>query len=88
MNTQNIELNKIKAKIKALASKTIDAGCTEHEASEAMAMVGRLLAQYNLSMSEIDVREQVCKTIYIKAKGQRYCFGRSGSCQGLVFFQL
>lgn len=59
------ELNKIKAKIRALSNKTIDNGCTENEAMAAMAMVGRLLNQYNLTMTEVDVREQVCKTVYI-----------------------
>jgi hypothetical protein len=67
MNTQNTELAKVKARIKALSNKTIDRGCSEHEAEQAMAMVGRLLAQYNLTMSEIDVREAVCTTIRIPA---------------------
>ena len=62
---QTDELKKIKLKIFALAQKTIENGCTEHEAMSAMAMVGRLLSQYNLNMSEIDVREQICKTLNI-----------------------
>jgi hypothetical protein len=63
--SQNVELQKIKARIKALASKTVDRGCSENEAMAAMAMVGKLLNQYNLTMSEIDVREQVCSSITI-----------------------
>lgn len=62
---QNTELASIKNKIKAMSLRTVENGCTEHEAMAAMAMVGRLLAQYNLTMSEIDVREQVCTTVYI-----------------------
>jgi hypothetical protein len=62
---QTDELKKIKLKILALTQKTIENGCTEHEAMSAMAMVGRLLLQYNLNMSEIDVREQLCKTLNI-----------------------
>lgn len=54
------ELSKVKAKIKALAAKTIEAGCSEHEALQAAEMVGRLLDQYNLSMDEVDIREEVC----------------------------
>ncbi len=54
------ELTKVKAKIKALAAKTVEAGCSEHEALHAAEMVGRLLDQYNLSMDEIDIREEVC----------------------------
>jgi hypothetical protein len=69
--SQNAELIKIKLKIKALASKTVEAGCSEHEANQAMEMVGRLLEQYHLSMDEIDVREQKCKTIHIEARGAR-----------------
>src|SRR3712207_1466055 len=54
------ELSKVKAKIKALAAKTIEAGCSEHEALQAAEMVGRLLDQYNLSMDAIDIRAEVC----------------------------
>lgn len=54
------ELAKVKAKIKALAAKTVEAGCSEHEAMHAAEMVGRLLDQFNLSMDEIDIREEVC----------------------------
>jgi Protein of unknown function (DUF2786) len=59
------ELDRIKFKIKALASKTIAAGCSEHEAMSAMLGVGRLLSQYNLTMEECDVRESPCKTIFL-----------------------
>lgn len=69
--SQNAELSKVKARIKALSNKTVERGCSEHEAMEAMAAVGRLLTQYNLTMNEIDVREQICKTITIQLPGQR-----------------
>jgi hypothetical protein len=69
--SQKTELNNIKLKIKALAAKTVDAGCTEHEAMAAMAHAGRLLEQYNLTMEEIDVRQQVCRTLRIDTKGRR-----------------
>ena len=58
--SQNNELDKVKARIKALASKTTDSGCTEAEAMNAAIKVGKLLEQYNLEMSEVDVREQKC----------------------------
>lgn len=60
----NDKLTAIKLKIKALAEKTVANGCTEHEALAAMAMVGKLLEQYNLSMDECDVRKQSCRTEY------------------------
>ena len=61
------ELDKIKFKIKALAAKTVAAGCSEQEAMSAMLGVGRLLSQYNLTMQECDVRESACKTLLIDA---------------------
>jgi hypothetical protein len=60
MTKQNDELIRVKLKIKALAAKTLDNGCTEHEAMTAATKVGELLEQYNLSMSECDVRQERC----------------------------
>ena len=54
---QTTELTRVKARIKALAEKTVSNGCTEAEAMAAAEMVGRLLERYALSMEEIDVRE-------------------------------
>src|SRR3954451_1864406 len=67
----NSELAKVKAKIKGLAAKTVDAGCSEHEAMHAAEMVGRLLDQYNLSMDEIDIREEVCVLGEVPAGSKR-----------------
>src|SRR3982751_2797802 len=67
----NSELAKVKAKIKALAAKTVEAGCSEHEALHAAEMVGRLLDQYNLSMDEIDIREEVCVLGEVPAGSKR-----------------
>ena len=57
---QTTELTRVKARIKALAEKTVSNGCTEAEAMAAAEMVGRLLERYALSMEEIDVREAQC----------------------------
>jgi hypothetical protein len=65
------ELDKVKAKIDALTKKTVENGCSEHEAMSAMAMVGRLLAAYKLTMEEIDVRSSPCVTVYINVNRQR-----------------
>jgi hypothetical protein len=70
-NSQYTELEKVQLKIKALAAKTVENGATEAEAVSAMHVVGRLLAQYNLTMNEIDVREQKMKTIKIVTNRQR-----------------
>lgn len=73
MNTSQLsELDRIKLKIKALANKTVENGCSEEEAMSAMQGVGRLLLQYNLTMSELDVRQTPCRTVEIKTEGSRH----------------
>lgn len=67
---QNDELAKVKAKIKALTEKTVSRGCTENEALLAATLIGKLLDQYNLTMEEIDVREERCVTLYHKRTGK------------------
>lgn len=54
------ELAKVKARIRALAAKTVDRGCSEAEAMAAAAKVGELLAVYGLSMGEVELREEAC----------------------------
>ncbi len=68
---QTSELIRVKARIKALAEKTVSNGCTEAEAMAAAEMVGRLLERYALSMEEIDVREQRCVQIELPIGGKR-----------------
>lgn len=68
---QNNELTKIKARIKALAEKTVQNGCSEAEAMSAAKMVGKLLELYSLSMDEIDIREEPCITLTKKWDGAR-----------------
>ena len=52
------EKESIKAKIRALAAKSVANGCTEEEAMSAMAAVGRLLEKYNLSMDEVEMAKE------------------------------
>jgi hypothetical protein len=68
---QTTELSRVKARIKALAEKTISNGCTEAEAIAAAEMVGRLLERYALSMGEIDIREERCVQLEVPIGGQR-----------------
>lgn len=76
MNTsQYSERDRIKLKIKALLTKTVDNGCSEQEAMAAMQGVGRLLTQYNLTMNELDVRDASYKTAVIKYAGSRHPVG-------------
>jgi hypothetical protein len=68
---QATELSRVKARIKALAEKTVSNGCTEAEAMAAAEMVGRLLERYALSMEEIDLREQSCVQVEVPIGGKR-----------------
>ena len=68
---QTTELTRVKARIKALADKTVSNGCTEAEAMAAAEMVGRLLERYALSMEEIDVREQRCVQVEVPIGGKQ-----------------
>jgi len=68
---QTTELSRVKARIKALAEKTVSNGCTEAEAMAAADMVGRLLERYALSMEEIDVREERCVQVEVPIGGKR-----------------
>jgi uncharacterized protein DUF2786 len=61
----------VKARIKALAEKTVSNGCTEAEAMAAAEMVGRLLERYALTMEEVDVRAARCQQVEIPIGGQR-----------------
>ncbi len=57
---QTTELEKVKARIRALAARTVERGCSEAEALAAAAKVGELLEVYGLSMSEVELREESC----------------------------
>ena len=69
--SQTTELTRVKARIKALAEKTVSNGCTEAEAMAAAEMVGRLLERYALSMEEIDVREARCVRVEVPIGGRQ-----------------
>jgi hypothetical protein len=58
---QQSELSRVKARIRALAAKTVERGCSEAEALAAAAKVGELLDVYGLSMGEIELREEACE---------------------------
>jgi Protein of unknown function (DUF2786) len=58
--SQTIERARVKARIKALAEKTVANGCTEPEAMSAAEMVGRLLERYALTMDEVEIRAARC----------------------------
>ena len=69
--SQTTELARVKARIKALAEKTVANGCTEAEAMSAAEMVGRLLERYALGMDEIEVRATRCVQVEVPIGGRR-----------------
>ena len=69
--SQTAELVRVKARIKALAEKTVANGCTEAEAMTAADMVGRLLERYALTMDEIEVREARCVQAEVPLGGRQ-----------------
>jgi hypothetical protein len=68
---QNEELDRVKARIKALTERTVDRGCTEAEAMAAAEMVGRLLERYALTMQEVDVRAEPCVQVQVPLGGRK-----------------
>lgn len=66
---QQTELTKVKGRIRALAAKTVERGCSEAEAMAAAAKVGELLEVYGLSMSEVELREEACVQARVTALG-------------------
>ncbi len=51
------ERDKISAKIRALLAKTVENGCTEDEAIAAAQVAAKLLEKYNLTVDEVELRE-------------------------------
>ncbi|MBU8544193.1 MULTISPECIES: DUF2786 domain-containing protein [Roseomonadaceae] len=61
----------MKARLRALAAKTIDRGCSEAEAMMAAQKVGELLEVYGLTMSEVELRDEPCLQRDIVITGPR-----------------
>nr|WP_232478795.1 DUF2786 domain-containing protein [Roseomonas rosulenta] len=58
--SQQTELDRVKGRIRALAARTVDRGCSEAEALAAAQKIGELLEIYGLSMSEVELRQEAC----------------------------
>jgi hypothetical protein len=56
-NTKDKDVDRIAAKIRALLSKTTDNGCTESEAVAAANKVASMLAEHELTLDEVKIRE-------------------------------
>lgn len=54
------DLDKLKTRLQALRAKTIANGCTEAEALAAAAKVAELLDRHDLSLSDLEIRDEQC----------------------------
>jgi len=54
-------LDKLKTRIQGLRAKTIDNGCTEGEALLDAAKVAELLDRYDLSLTDVEIRDAPCE---------------------------
>lgn len=76
------DLDKLVARIQALRAKTVEQGCTEHEALAAAEKVAELLDRYGLSVSELDLRNQTCEGIGVDTGRKRR--GPIDDCVGTI----
>lgn len=58
-------------KIKALQAKTPENGCTEEEVIEASRIIGILLDEYNLTMTDVELGSQRCVERFIMTDSKR-----------------
>jgi hypothetical protein len=65
------ELDKLIGRIQALRAKTVEQGCTEHEALAAAEKVAELLDRYGLSLSELDLQQQSCEGVAVETSRKR-----------------
>ena len=69
---QTNELDRVKARIKALAEKSVSNGCTEAEAIAAAEMVGRLLEELRQSFAAAGIEvDLAAKPIFADARSTR-----------------
>ncbi|KIL97602.1 hypothetical protein CCC_00663 [Paramagnetospirillum magnetotacticum MS-1] len=62
------DLDKLKGRLQALRAKTIANGCTEEEALAAAAKVAQLLDQHDLSISDLELRQEQCEQSAIETR--------------------
>ena len=65
------ELDKLKARIQALRAKTIENGCTEEEALSAAAKVAEMLDRHDLSLTDVELRDEACERIAFETRRKR-----------------
>jgi hypothetical protein len=65
-------LDKLKTRIQGLRAKTTENGCTEGEALSAAAKVAELLDRYDLSLTDVEIRDAPCeRRVYETRRNKR-----------------
>lgn len=67
--SQNVELAKVKLRIKKYLNVRPERGYTENECNKAMTELGELLEQYNINLSELDIAEESCVHKFFSVAG-------------------
>lgn len=57
---QNSERDRVIGLIRKMMARTTGNGCSNAEMEESLAKIGQYMEQYDISMSEVDIREGVC----------------------------
>ena len=68
MPTDTTVRDKIAKKIRALQTRTTDRGCTEAEALTAAAVAAKLMAEHDLTMTDVEIGEIECRAVHIDTK--------------------
>ena len=63
--------DRLKTRIQGLRSKTTDNGCTEAEALLAAAKVAELLDRYNLSLTDVEIRNGQCEQRHYETRRKK-----------------
>jgi hypothetical protein len=71
LSTTTVGLEKLRARIQALRSKTLENGCTENEALSAAAKVAELLDRHDLSLADIETRDDECERLEFVASRKK-----------------
>ncbi|MEI7710356.1 MAG: DUF2786 domain-containing protein [Rhodospirillales bacterium] len=80
--SSDTDLDRLVQRIRGLRAKTVDRGCTEHEAMAAAAKVAELLDRHGLTLNELDLRQQVCEGVGIETGRKRRV--PIDSCMGTI----
>ncbi len=71
-HADSVGLDRLKSRIQALRAKTIDNGCTADEALAAAAKVADLLDRYDLSLTDVELRQASCeRVVYETVRNKR-----------------